>query len=271
MLVESYSFETLPLFGRALQPGPLARDATHLFTAGSWGTVLDIAAARSFHSANATARAAFEGPAIFTRGATGSTIQLDWIAATDLANSPACAIVYVVSLTGVASGSYIAPMRAASTSLATLTAPSNNSLSAIIRNSSGADAVGPVSVMSGAPWTGAVGYRVLPGGNGSQIWVNGSLASTAGSSFTPAAGQFSLFSVGDPTFGLGAYAVAVWPRSDIGESRMQQLTRNPKLLFSAEPLFIPRSFVSFGAPTLSDLRAINVTSNSAQWSIDYVF
>lgn len=62
------------------------------------------------------------------------------------------------------------------------------------------------------------------------------------------------------------YAARPW-----GPAEAHSFHANPHQFFAPRRIIVPVGAVATTAPTLSDLRPINVTATSAQWSIDYTF
>lgn len=63
---------------------------------------------------------------------------------------------------------------------------------------------------------------------------------------------------------------AVWNRM-LTLSEALAVHTNPWCIFAPQRSIIPRAAASGAAPSISDLRAVNVTSSSVQWSVDYTF
>lgn len=118
-------------------------------------------------------------------------------------------------------------------------------------------------------------------GDGSYCFVDGAPASVVSTSGTfPAASFFSAASqnvfLGDPTpyASFGDFGgLLLWFNSK-SAAEIQQLSGSFKKMLLPINHVLRRSayaVASSTVPTLSDLRAVNATSSSAQWSLDYTF
>ena len=106
--------------------------------------------------------------------------------------------------------------------------------------------------------------------NGARFFANGVFSGTkAGSGFTitTTASQVRIMRAQNhPDLGLAAFGRA------LSDEEMIEATRNPwGACWEPVRVWVPTSAAPAGAPTLSDLRAVSITSSSVQATYDYTF